>query len=566
MKLEFRTIRLLGMVAALVLLAAACKGGEGPAGPQGPAGPPGQQGPAGVSPGQPTAIPMPTPTAMPTPSPADRYGGILTSAIENDPPHVDPVTNKVTEYFHPWSNVYNQIVQYNWKEPTGQIVPDLAESWDISNNLLTYTFRIRDGVKWHDGRTFTAEDAKWGVEILKDSASWVKSEFESIDTVAAPDARTLVITLKNPRASFLQVLGLSFTPMVARHVYDAADGDLKGGPNIGTGPFKEQQYTKGTALDLVFNADYFEEGLPFLDGIKFLVIKEDLTRRAAFRTGRLDILGFSGTAVNREQLEELKRGAPDLSPNEHETVAVHTISVNSNSPPWDDVRVRRAAFLAVDRWDAQKVLANASAPAGPPMPPLWRLSDEELLALPGYRQGADKEKDREEARQLLAEAGYPEGFDTTINVISTIPRLVNLQVFFIDQVAKVGIRAKSQPMPVSEFIEKANNQQFDLQVLSPAPAYPDPDATIAYVKGPTFYTNLEDAETLDLFAQQSVERDPDRRRELVYELQRLMIEAVHLIPVAHVVAFLPSQPWVKDFTPPVGVRTHTRLDHVWLEK
>ena len=551
---------------ALVLLAAACKGGEGPAGPQGPAGPPGQQGPAGVSPGQPTAIPMPTPTAMPTPAPADRYGGVLTSAVFSDPPHLDPTTVQVTEYFNLWGNVYNQIVSYNWEEPIAEIVPDLAESWDISNNLLTYTFRIRDGVKWHDGRTFTAEDAKWGVEILKDSASWVKPEFESIDTVAAPDAQTLVITLKKPRASLLRVLGLSFVPMVAKHVYDAADGDLKGGPSIGTGPFKVQQYTKGTALDLVFNADYFEEGLPYLDGIKFLIIKEGGTQRAAFRTGRLDFLGFGGTQVNREQLEELKGSMPNLSPNEHQGLAAHIISINSQVSPFDDVRVRQAVFLAVDRWDAQKVLADAGRVTASLVPPPFALSEEEMLALPGYRQGADKEKDREEARRLLAEAGYPEGLDTSSICISTLDRLVNLQVFYIDQLAKVGIRVKSVTVPFPEFADKVNKRQYSLMCMNGGPSYPDPDAMTPFVKESTFWNTLEDPRTLELFAQQSVERDPDLRRELVSELQRRSIEVVQLVPIAWVEAFFPSQPWVKDFTAPLGPRTYYRLDHVWLEK
>jgi peptide/nickel transport system substrate-binding protein len=457
-------------------------------------------------------------------------------------------------------------VQFNFEDPVDKIIPDLAEDWQVSPDLLTYTFQIRDGVKWHDGQPFTAQDAKWAVEMLKEKGPRVKSELRTVDRVEAPDASTLRIVLTQPRTSLLSVLGLFTAPIVAKHVFEAAGGDLKQGPNIGTGPFIEGTYKKAVSVEMEPNPDYFEEGIPYLDGLDIAIIRDSATRIASFRVGQVDGLFIGATSVNKVELEQLKRSVPDLQPNPHEKMAAKIVWPNTSVKPWDDVRVRRAAFLAINRWEALEALEDTSTVAGPVVPPTWALSDEELLALPGYRKGADKELDRQEARQLLADAGYPSGFDTESTTPSNVGRLVKLQTFIIDQLGTVGIRVKSNPLPFAEWSVLRKEGTFELIAIEANTAYPDADAATANVF-PGVFSTLEDARMVELFNQQSVETDPQKRRELVFDLQRRMLEVQNQIPIAWTGDFFPVHPWVKGGgIVPIGVWARHRLDHVWLTR
>lgn len=523
---------------------------------------------ASAAPGAPTpAAPVARPTAPPSPvaprSEQPRRGGVLVGVSNGDPADLDPLGATTTQFFHIWGNVYSHIVQYNGMAPVDQIVPDLAESWEIGPDFKTYTFRIRDGVKWHDGRPFTAQDAKFGVDLLKDKGAFIKSELEAIQKVEAPDPKTLRIVLSRPRASLLYVLGLMPTPIVGKHVYETAGGNLKNGPNIGTGPFKQGKYTRGVVADLERNPDYFERGLPYLDGVKVVIIRDDNTRLAAFRTRQVHFLGLGATSVNRVEVEQLRSSVPGLQPNEHLAMSAKMLQINAKVRPWDDVRVRRAAFLAIDRWIALEVLDDTTRPAGPVVPPNWALPDQELLALPGYRKGADKQKDRDEAKRLLAEAGLPTGFDTESITPSTVARLVKLQVFIKDQLQTVGIRVSSVTPLFAEWNARRDKLQFEVMALQASVAYPDPDSAAKNLL-PGLFSNLEDAKTFDLFGRQSLERDPAKRREQVYEMQRRMIEVVNQVPIAWVSDFLPTQSEVRGFVAPLGPWIAYRWEYVWL--
>ncbi|MBI4308552.1 MAG: ABC transporter substrate-binding protein [Chloroflexi bacterium] len=489
---------------------------------------------------------------------------MLLGMSAGDPPDVNPLEAQNRQYFSIWGNAYNHLIQYNWKEPADQIIPDLAESWEIGPDAKTYTFRIREGVKWHDGKTFTAEDAKWAVEAIKDKGPRVKDDLRSIAKVEALDPRTLRITLAQPRASLLGVLGLATVPIVARHVYEAAKGDLRQGPNIGTGPFKEGSYIRGVSAEMVRNPDYFEKELPYLDGIKVIMVRDNTTRLAAFRTKRVDLLSMGATEVNRVELDELKKSVPDLQPNPHVKMAVNIIWPNTNAKPWDDVRVRRAAFLAVDRYQALKVLDDTMAVAGPVVPPNWALPEKELQSIPGYRPN-NIENDRREARRLLAEAGYPNGFDTESTAPSNVDRLVKLQVFAVDQLGTVGIRVKSNPLPFAEWSVLRREGTFKLIAIEANVAYPDADAAAANVF-PGVFSTLKDDKMVQLFQQQSVEPNLERRRQIVFDLQRRMLEVLNQIPIAWTSDYYPTQPYVKGFVAPLGQWSRHRMDHVWLDK
>ena len=187
--------------------------------------------------------------------------------------------------------------------------------------------------------------------------------------------------------------------------------------------------------------------------------------------------------------------------------------------------------------------------------------------MPGYRQGADKQQDLDEAMRLLAEAGYPDGFDTEAVTVEPVARLVKLQVFVVDQLAKVGIRVKSSPLPFPELVPRAVSNDFDLFPVESSVLYIDPDANSYNISVQPFSNVHVDERTNELYAQQRAEQDPDKRREIVYEMQRRMLETLGQIPIAWGQGFWPSQAKVKNFFPPKGVWLHApRLDHVWLDE
>ena len=223
-------------------------------------------------------------------------------------------------------------------------------------------------------------------------------------------------------------------------------------------------------------------------------------------------------------------------------------------------------FLAIDRWAAPLVLPDTVKPAGPVVPPNWAIPDDELFQLPGYRQGDAKEQDREEARRLLAEAGYPDGVDTTILTIADLQRHVDLSVFIVDQLATVGINVENKLLPVGDwFVPFSSTFDYALITVEGNVSYPDPDSAAGNILPGGVWTHLEDQQMVDLFEQQSNETDQDRRREIVEELQYRMIEVVNMVPIAWMADYFPTRPEVKGFVAPLGVWSRHRLDRVWLE-
>ena len=217
--------------------------------------------------------------------PEGEYGGTLIAASSGDPPNLDVARATSVQLLHMWGQAYSQLVRYNFQEPLEDVVPDLATGWEVSDGSTVYTFKIRQGVKWHDGQDFTVGDAQFGVQVLKDNNPRMIPELESVTAIETVGDDTLRITLNAPRASLVAVLGIIQAPIVAQHVWDAAGGDLAEGPTVGTGPFLAGEYVRGESVDFSRFDSYYLEGKPYLDAIRYLMIGDEATRIAAFRTG-----------------------------------------------------------------------------------------------------------------------------------------------------------------------------------------------------------------------------------------------------------------------------------------
>ena len=261
--------------------------------------------------------------------------------------------------------------------------------------------------------------------------------------------------------------------------------------------------------------------------------------------------------MDKVQLAQLQSDVPDLSPNPYDRISSKIISVNPNRPPWGDPRVRRAAFLAIDRFEALEVLDDATRPAGPALPPGWELPNDELLSLPGYRRGAAKEQDRQEARQLLADAGFPNGFDTESITVAPVQRLVRLQVFVKDQLEKVGIRVKSTPLQFPEIVPRAVAGDYDLLTVEASVLYVDPDAFLYNIRKEVFSNILDDDRTTELYRMQQAEADPARRLDLVHQMARRHLETLGQIPIVWGTGIL-AQPAEGQGILRAGGRVHPR--------
>ena len=464
------------------------------------------------------------------------------------------------EYFAFGSNVYSRLTRFNWNPPQDQILPELAESWEISSDVKTYTLHLRPGVLFHDGGPLTADDAKFSLEQNRGRFA---PQLEVIERIEVPDPLTLVLHLSRPSASLPSVLALPRIPIFAKSVYDAAGGDLENGPSIGTGPFVLKDFDRTVAVEVESNPNYFLPGRPYLDAIRAVVVDDLGTRLALFRAGRLHVLGTAATGVNIEQVGDLKGTNPDIQAPPHNVLDIVNIVINSEVEPLNDVRVRRALFLAIDRWSAVERVVGLDRPAGPPVgPPGWGLGQEELYKLPGYRMGAELQQDQEEAKRLLAEAGFPDGIELEILSALAPPNVPTME-WLVGDLAALGIKLNGLAPPTAEVTARRSAGDFELSMQTLAPFMPDPDGAALAVQ-PGLFTKLDDADLFELFERQSVEGDEAKRRELVVQLQQRMLEVANIIPVAWTQLFWVQQPSVRDMLPPLSW-SNVLYDHVWLD-
>lgn len=359
------------------------------------------------------ATPVPADWMMAAPEPNPERGGTVRTAWGMSPTHFD---------LHQGGGcagcamMYNGLVMWNLADGYRSIVPALATDWSISDDRTVYTFHLREGVTFHDGAPFSAEDVVATFERIINppsniSISGIREQLALLESVNAVDDRTVEFNLSAPTPYFLEVLAGDGMIIYSAATLEENDSDLRGVTvPPGTGPFRFVEYIQGEKLVLEANPDYWNPELPYVDGIELLHVAAWADRGTAVLTGQAD---FSFNVSVDTWLEGQNR--PELVAAQAPCLNSHMVAINNSQPPFDDPLVRRAIHLAVDRqaiidaftpvWEPAFVsrwLPHAS-PFSTPM--------EEILTMPGYRP--DKTEDIETARALLAEAGYPDGFETT---------------------------------------------------------------------------------------------------------------------------------------------------------
>ncbi len=376
--------------------------------------------------------PSPYPSWTPPSDKPPKRGGILTRASAWDPPVLDPRLTNSVGLSQIATLTYNRLLRYPFAdEAKGSadltLKGDLAESWQGSADFKTWTFKLRQGVKWHNvpplnGRELVADDIKYSYEAY--AKEGVQSfTFQEIDGMETPDKHTIRIQLKTPNTMFLQNVAEAVAVIFPREVLEE-DGDLKK-RMIGTGPFILKENERKVKVVLARNPEYFDTGYPYIDEYRILSTPDAATRLAAFRTGQSDILQLSSLT----DVETVRKTNPKAVVQEITTVlAPFGLNLRPDKPPFNDVRVRRAISMAIDRQKQVDTLFEGHAILGWGIPYFyWQDELPSASDLGPYWQYRP-----EEAKKLLAEAGYPKGFETTLFYYEYNPQMTS-QIQLVQQ-------------------------------------------------------------------------------------------------------------------------------------
>lgn len=503
-------------------------------------------------------------------------GGILNATLEESPPSLSIHEEATGATVWPMMPCYNNLVLYDplkKQESTSTIIGELAEKWEWQDGGKTLAFHLRKGVKWHDGQLFSSKDVKYTFDVVREAPGAPaklrvnprKLWYDNVTGIDAPDPDTVLFRLKRPQPSLLLMLASGYSPVYPAHVPPA---ELRT-KCVGTGPFKLKEYRAGEYIDLVKNPDYMVRGRPYLDGIRYLVIKERGTRFSAIQAGRQDIAYPLETA--KTIAEEVKHAVPRMVLVETSDNVNDNILVNFRRTLFQDPRIRRAINLAVDR--RAYILAGrqgAAIPGGVMLPKpygVWGLPEQQQTKLPGF---GDITQDRAEAVKLLSEAGYGSGKPLKVTISTrAVARYVDIASFVIDQLKRVGIDATLEQVETGVWHPKLTRRDYDMAVNTTGIGPDDPDANLYEnfkCGSPRNYSDYCNAEVDRLIDEQSQTADPVKRLKLVQELDaRLQLEGARFM-LGWGKEYYLMWPYVKNLVPHQSVYNYGRMQEVWLDK
>ncbi len=500
-----------------------------------------------------------------------RKGGVLLAVIGADPPSLDAHQESTFATIQLVAPLYSLLLQIDPYEYP-KIIGDVATEWKISPDALTYTFKLRPGIRFHDGSPLTAADVRatydkiiWpppGVRSIRSNA------YSAVASVEAPDPSTVVFKLKFPSASLLANLASPWNVIYPKKYLEKDPNYFKTNA-VGSGPFKLKSYTRGSSFEGERNPDYFVKDRPYLDGYKFFISPETSVRAAAIRSGRayVEFRHLPGSEVDAIK----KHLADKVVVQETPMVGQFGIGINNTVKPFTDIRVRKALTLGFDRYTGGKVLFHLTGlrDAGALIRPgtEWALPPADLEQLPGF--GRDAEKNRAEARRLLAEAGYPNGLKVVLKNRNVKLPYQDFAVYVIQEWRKIGIEVENRPLETASWYADGRDQgNFELIVLPTAEFVDDPDLFLRrYTSGdPQNWGRFSDPVVDDLFSRQSRTLEPAERRKLVLEMQRRVLESAYYIPGLWWRRNVVHWAKVKNYVAPPSHYVNQKLQDVWLSE
>jgi peptide/nickel transport system substrate-binding protein len=487
----------------------------------------------------------------------------------------EEATNSVIE---PFMGVFNNLVMFDQSKSINSddtLVPDLATGWTWDAAKTKLTFRLHEGVKWHDGKPFTSADVKCTFDMLlgKSKNRLRKNPrsvwYHNLKEVAVNGPAEATFVLANPQPGFIHLLASGYTPIYPCHV----DAQTMRTEPIGTGPFKFAEWKRNETMRFVKNPDYFKKGKPHLDAIVWTVIPSRATRMLAFIAGDQDV-SFS-VDVTVPLLRDIQEKAPNAVCNLHPTNVSTNLIVNSEKPPFDNPKIRRAMDMAIDRDAFIKILfegkADKSGAMLPPPEGQWGLTKEELAKLPGYGAGTEVEKARAEGRKIMEALGYSADKPLAVKVATrNIAVYRDPAVILIDQLKSIHIAGELEVVDTSIWHAKVARKDYSVGLNLTGIGVDNPDAALVEnytCKSERNYTQYCNPEVDKAIFAQSMETDPAKRHAMVVDIQKNLIADVARPIIYYSRAATCWQPFVKGIVPHVNsIYNGARYEDVWLDK
>jgi peptide/nickel transport system substrate-binding protein len=505
-----------------------------------------------------------------------KRGGIL-HVRGWDPVHFDPQLTRNFKTHTALSFVYSKLLRHkvgpDVRPGTFIVEPDLAERWEAPDDT-TYIFHLRQGVKWQNkppvnGRELVAEDVKFSFDrFLTEKGNPERQLLDSVDRVEVVDRYTVKFLLHEPFVWLLDILANAMMMWIIAPEVAAKYGDLKKVETaIGTGPFLLEHYEPNVKTVFKRNPDYFRPGLPYVDGVEWLVLDDESTGLAMYRTGQLDAGPGGNWMVRQPDLDSLKQSQPHLVYQDIQATNAWTIWMRTDKPPFTDVRVRRAISLAVDRQGIIEavLMRGALSPAVPPGLAEWSLPIEQLGEGARYYQ-----YNPNEARRLLAEAGYAKGFKTTFTSTGGYGRdLVDAVQMVLRNLKEVGIEAELKLQEYGAYMATTGQGNFEGMAMGPYAVGWEPDSALYGPYTPDKPRNrghVNDPKLAAMVKEQRQIKDPEARKQLIFDIQRYAAEQQYYVYLSSQVITTSWQPYLKNYAHNLTFDYGSRIAVTWLDR
>jgi peptide/nickel transport system substrate-binding protein len=491
-------------------------------------------------------------------------GGVISQSLPTDPPSLDLHT--VTTYTGVWPSApaMNQLIQFDplkAGDTPQDITPDLAEKWE-QPDPTTVLFTLKKGVKFHDGSDFTAEDVKVQLDWLKKPPQGKTSPRAgaqaTVDSIEMADPSTVRIKLTRPTPSYLMNLASHYFAIgQAKDI--VANGEI--GPKlIGTGPFKLKSYQRSNLLELEKNPNYHVQGRPYLDGLRFYVIPDVTTRITNFLGGQYQLIYGNIERSDQQRMRD-ELGDKVVTP-EVPSYTRDTVFMNARRRPYDDIRVRQAIGLALDRDAGIQVVKQGGAYRGAYMSPkgIWALPEADLRKYDGY----DK-PNIEKAKQLLAAAGVSTPLDASATTRTDFQPMAE---FVKDQLSKIGINVKLTLADTATAQPVLQRGDFDIGPWTISINIDDPDATFSEISTSTAVRNwsaVKDPQVDALFDKQSQTMDVNERKKVVNDLERQALSQYQVAVLYFYNLNFGRYKSVRNFVEHESLYTNRRMESVWFK-
>lgn len=452
-----------------------------------------------------------------------KHGGTLIAAFSADPAGFDPVRGPSGMSHVVIEQVYSTLMLL---DSDAQPIPGLAESYEASADGLAYTFKLRQGVPFHNGDEVTAEDVKFSFDRLraKDSGYSYGSQVETITSVDVIDKYTVKFTLSKRTGPFLIYMAFPGSSIVPKKLVESGH-DLNAHP-IGSGPFKFVSYQPRTGIKFERNPDYYEKGKPYFDAMEYRIISDVTALTNAILSG---VVNFSNEIPAKDWSRV--KATPGLEGKTIEGSRYYWLLPNNQRKPLDNPKVRQAIAHAIDRNAiVQGAFFGQATPISGGVIPKWNWGYADLNY---FKAGADPQR----AKQLLAEAGYPGGFETTMTIASSFPPMMAMAPIIQANLQNVGIKAKIGTMEIPRYWDEVwSTSNFDITTmywLSPL-ADPDDFVTNNYKCGMAINVQKSCSEAMDTSLEQAkTAPTQEKRKELYRKMQELSLEEMGIVPLVN---------------------------------